>query len=435
MLHLAFIALRTALVARRPRPCPLVSPLRSIRAMAPAPAPAKSAKNPGPHHQPHHPPMLHKASLIQRQLQLVYPQAPKGFLHHTDPFTLLVAVVLSAQSLDAKVNQLTPHLFKVAPTPAKMAQLGAPRIQPLIRQIGLAPQKARNIASLSAAICERHGGRVPDTFEHLEALAGVGHKTASVVMMQAFNKPAFPVDTHIHRLACRWGCGDPKSVPNTERNLKLWFPDPSTWRELHTRIILFGREYCPARNHDMDACPICSFAATDEARAANDANPKKFVPPLKHDNPYSIRQVPSPSAVRSPSDPDFTPNGVPDHNSAVKSTPKRRKQQRKVQQHNGATTPRTRTRKAAEHTDQPDAQVQKRPARRRKTAEKPHQPNGDAAVEPGSTSRTRRRAETQTNVNSVQDALQMERPQAEETRGGRRTSSRLALKREQEGCA
>lgn len=139
---------------------------------------------------------------------------------------------------------------------------------------------------------------MPQTFEGLESLAGVGHKTASVVMMQAFKKPAFPVDTHIHRLACRWGCGDAKSVEKTEAMLKRWFPDPSTWGELHVRIILFGREFCPARKHDMDLCPICSFAATEESRRANDINVNKFVAAVKHSNPYSVRDAPPMSIVR-----------------------------------------------------------------------------------------------------------------------------------------
>lgn len=235
--------------------------------------------------------MLAKGKLIMQRLEEVYPEAPKGFLHHSDPFTLLIAVVLSAQSLDVKVNEITPELFRVGGTPAKMRDLGEEKIKQIIRQIGLAPQKAKNIAKLSAMICDEHDGMVPDTFEQLEKLPGVGHKTASVVMMQAFNKPAFPVDTHIHRLACRWGCGDAKSVAKTEERLKQWFPDPTTWADLHVRIILFGREHCPARNHDMDLCPICSFAATVEARTANKQNPTKFVAAKTHKNPYAIREV------------------------------------------------------------------------------------------------------------------------------------------------
>lgn len=238
--------------------------------------------------------MLKKGSLIMKRLEEVYPQAPEGFLDHSDPFTLLVAVVLSAQSLDIKVNEITPELFRVGGTPEDMRELGENNIREIIKQIGLAPQKAKNLAKLSADIVDKFQGKVPDNFDDLESLAGVGHKTASVIMMQAFQKPAFPVDTHIHRLACRWGCGDAKSVVKTEESLKKWFPDPETWGQLHTRIILFGREYCPARNHNMEDCPICSFAATDEAWNNNRLFPKKFTAPTSHKNRYSIRDLPPP---------------------------------------------------------------------------------------------------------------------------------------------
>lgn len=234
--------------------------------------------------------MVAKAARIDQALKSVYPVAPKGFLKHSSSYTLLISVLLSAQSLDTKVNEITPTLFKHASTPEEMVALGEDKIRQFIRQIGLAPQKAKNIYKLSQILAEQHESEVPQTFEQLEALPGVGHKTASVVMMQAFNKPAFPVDTHIHRLACRWGCGA-KSVAKTEKNLKLWFPDESSWGELHTRIILFGREYCPARKHDMDACPICCFAATDEARTLNRQSPNKFVGSEKHSDPFSIRDV------------------------------------------------------------------------------------------------------------------------------------------------
>lgn len=234
--------------------------------------------------------MLRKGELISKKLEEVYPEAPKGFLDHSDPFTLLVAVLLSAQSLDKKVNAVTPELFRQASTPSAMRDLGEKRIRELIREIGLSPQKAANLARLSAKLVDEYDSVVPDTFEALESLPGVGHKTASVVMMQAFGHPAFPVDTHIHRLACRWGCGDVRSVGRTEAALKKWFPDPLSWGELHTRIILFGREHCPARKHDMDACPVCSFAATDESRASNRDNPTKFVGAAKHENPFSIRE-------------------------------------------------------------------------------------------------------------------------------------------------
>lgn len=251
--------------------------------------------------------MLQKGKLIMEKLEEVYPEAPKGFLDHSDAFTLLVAVVLSAQSLDIKVNEITPELFRVGGTPEKMRDLGETKIREIIKQIGLAPQKAKNIAKLSTDIFEKFDGNVPDTFEDLESLAGVGHKTASVVMMQAFGKPAFPVDTHIHRLACRWGCGHAKSVVKTEESLKQWFPDPQTWGELHTRIILFGREYCPARNHDMDECPVCCFAATDEALKNNRLFPKKFTAPVSHKNRYSIRDITTLPPKVEEKDADYPP--------------------------------------------------------------------------------------------------------------------------------
>jgi endonuclease-3 len=194
-------------------------------------------------------------------------------LAHEDPFTLLVAVVLSAQCTDARVNQVTPGLFARASTPAAMAKLGAARIRPLIRSCGLAPGKARNIAALSRILLERHGGRVPEDFAALEALPGVGHKTASVVMSQAFGHPAFPVDTHIHRLAGRWGLSRARNVAETERDLERLFA-PERWGKLHLQIIHFGREYCPARGHDLAACPICSFAAS-KSRIAREARGRR----------------------------------------------------------------------------------------------------------------------------------------------------------------
>jgi endonuclease-3 len=209
-----------------------------------------------------------KARRIQAILDRLYPQADVP-LAHEDPFTLLVAVVLSAQCTDARVNQVTPLLFARAATPAAMAKLGAPRIRGLIRSCGLAPAKAKNIAALSRILVERHGGRVPDDFAALEALPGVGHKTASVVMSQAFGQPAFPVDTHIHRLAGRWGLSRARNVVETERDLKRLFA-PESWGKLHLQIIYFGREHCPARGHDLTACPICSFAAS-KARIAREA--------------------------------------------------------------------------------------------------------------------------------------------------------------------
>ena len=189
---------------------------------------------------------------------LAMPDIP---LEHEDPFTLLVAVMLSAQTTDKKVNEVTPALFALAGTPAEMAALPVERILSIIRTVGLAPTKAKNLHALSKLLVEEHAGEVPRTFEELEALPGVGHKTASVVMAQAFGIPAFPVDTHIHRLAERWGLSDGKSVEQTERDLKAAFPR-ETWIAMHLKIILFGREHCPALRHDMSTCPICSFAAS-----------------------------------------------------------------------------------------------------------------------------------------------------------------------------
>lgn len=205
-----------------------------------------------------------KADRIQAVLEEHYPAVPIPLDHH-DPYTLLVAVVLSAQTTDKKVNEVTPALFARAATPAAMAALEVEEIRQLIREIGLAPQKAKNLKELSRLLGERHGGVVPRSFEELEALPGVGHKTASVVMTQAFGLPAFPVDTHIHRLATRWGLASGKNVAETEEALKRAFPR-ETWGKLHLQIIYFGRECCPALYHDLDACPICSWAATREQK-------------------------------------------------------------------------------------------------------------------------------------------------------------------------
>ena len=201
-----------------------------------------------------------KARRIQAILGELYPETAIP-LDHEDPFTLLVAVVLSAQCTDAKVNQVTPGLFARASTPEAMARMPVAEIERRIASLGLAPTKARHLALLSRRIAEEHGGKVPDSFEELEALPGVGHKTASVVIAQAFGRPAFPVDTHIHRLAARWGLSSGRSVLQTERDLKKLFPRDA-WRDLHLRIILFGREHCPARGHDLASCPICSWAAS-----------------------------------------------------------------------------------------------------------------------------------------------------------------------------
>jgi endonuclease-3 len=200
-----------------------------------------------------------KVTRIRAVLDETYP-APPIPLGHRDPFTLLIAVVLSAQTTDARVNLVTPALFARADSPQKMAELTVEEIHALIRTCGLAPGKAKNIHALSKILVEKYGGRVPRTFEELESLPGVGHKTASVVMAQAFGQPAFPVDTHIHRLAQRWGLSDGSSVEQTERDLKVLFPR-NIWSNAHLQIILFGREHCPALRHDVSRCPICSWAA------------------------------------------------------------------------------------------------------------------------------------------------------------------------------
>jgi endonuclease-3 len=199
-----------------------------------------------------------KAARIALELDVLYPEPPIP-LTHASPFTLLVAVVLSAQTTDARVNMVTPALFARAGDAAAMSMLSVEEILGFIRSCGLAPAKAKNLAALSGLLIERHAGEVPRSFEELEALPGVGHKTASVVMAQAFGVPAFPVDTHIHRLAERWGLSDGSSVERTERDLKRLFPEPA-WNKLHLQIIYFGREHCPALRHEVAGCPICSWA-------------------------------------------------------------------------------------------------------------------------------------------------------------------------------
>ena len=190
-------------------------------------------------------------------------------LAHRDPFTLLVAVVLSAQTTDKLVNEVTPALFARAATPQAMAALSVEEIRTLIRRIGLTDTKAKNLKRLSEILVETHGGEVPRVMSQLEELPGVGHKTASVVVSQAFGMPAFPVDTHIHRLAARWGLSSGKNVEQTERDLKRLFPEES-WNKLHLQIIYFGRAQCPARAHDPDACPICSWAMSGAKRKAEE---------------------------------------------------------------------------------------------------------------------------------------------------------------------
>ena len=201
-----------------------------------------------------------KAERIAVMLEEYYPETLVP-LDHENAFQLLVAVLMSAQTTDLKVNEVTPALFKKGPTASEMAKLPVEVILEDIRQVGLAPTKAKNIKRMSEMLIEHHDGEVPASFEALEALPGVGHKTASVVMAQSFGVPAFPVDTHIHRLAARWGLSNGKNVDKTEKDLKAIFPK-ELWNKLHLQIIFFGREYCPARNHDLTKCPICSWAAT-----------------------------------------------------------------------------------------------------------------------------------------------------------------------------
>lgn len=213
-----------------------------------------------------------KAERIGEILDDLYPDPPIP-LDHTDPYTLLVAVALSAQTTDKKVNQVTPGLFAVASTPEEMATLSPEQILGHIKELGLAPTKARNLSTMAHQIVDAGGELIP-TFEFLESLAGVGHKTASVVMAQAFDVPAFPVDTHIHRLAARWGLSNDTTVERTERDLKAVFPR-ETWNDRHLQIIYFGREHCPALRHDLTACPICAWAATKKRIAAETLTRKK----------------------------------------------------------------------------------------------------------------------------------------------------------------
>jgi len=196
-----------------------------------------------------------RAGYIDRRLAELYPETPIP-LDHRDAYTLLVSVVLSAQCTDKRVNLVTPGLWAVADNPADMARVPVAKIQEIIRPCGLSPQKARAIRELSRLIMEKHAGGVPRTFAELEALPGVGHKTASVVMSQAWGVPAFPVDTHIHRLAQRWKLTDGRNVEQTERDLKKLFPE-SHWNRLHLRIIYYGREHCTARGCDGTVCEIC----------------------------------------------------------------------------------------------------------------------------------------------------------------------------------
>ena len=219
-----------------------------------------------------------KAERIHSILVELFPTPPIP-LNHRNHFELLVAVLLSAQCTDKRVNTVTPTLFALVNSAQKMAGVPVLEIQAIIRPCGLSPAKAKNISALSHLLNERHEGIVPEDLDALEELPGVGHKTASVVMAQAFGVPSFPVDTHIHRLAGRWGLSEARNVVQTERDLKSLFPE-SGWNKLHLQIIYFGREHCPARGHDLSQCPICAWAATkkrirEEARAKAPAKRRK----------------------------------------------------------------------------------------------------------------------------------------------------------------
>ena len=203
---------------------------------------------------------VEKAERIRKTLDRYHPEIPVP-LDHEDPFQLLVAVLLSAQCTDERVNKVTPGLFAIGPDAHAMAKLPTRSILAKIKSCGLAPTKAKNVRALARTLVDAYDGRVPESFEALEALPGVGHKTASVVMNHGFGHPAFAVDTHIHRLAARWGLSAAKNVEQTERDLKKLWP-PELWGRLHLQIIYFGREHCPARGHDLTQCPICSWAAT-----------------------------------------------------------------------------------------------------------------------------------------------------------------------------
>jgi len=192
---------------------------------------------------------------IANILEQLYPETPIP-LNHKDTYTLLIAVLLSAQCTDERVNKITPILFAKADNPFEMVKLSVEEIKTIIRPCGLSPRKSKAIHELSKIIIEKHKGIVPNSFEYLEELPGVGHKTASVVMAQAFGIPAFPVDTHIHRLAYRWKLTNGKNVDQTEKDLKRLYPK-ELWNKLHLQIIFFGREYCPARSHKPETCPIC----------------------------------------------------------------------------------------------------------------------------------------------------------------------------------
>lgn len=205
-----------------------------------------------------------KVKDILKRLDKYVPETPVP-LQHTDAYTLLISVLLSAQCTDERVNKTTPHLFKVADNPFDMVKLSVEEIREIIKPCGLSPMKSKGIHGLSKILIEKHNGEVPSTFEELEELPAVGHKTASVVMTQWFGKPAFPVDTHIHRLAYRWGLSSGKNVAQTEKDLKRLIPEKK-WNKVHLQFIYFGRTYCPARNHHWKDCPICAKYLRKELR-------------------------------------------------------------------------------------------------------------------------------------------------------------------------
>ena len=197
-----------------------------------------------------------KVKGIHKILDKIYPD-PAVPLNHKNPYTLLIAVLLSARCTDKKVNEVTPGLFNLADNPYDMAKQNVSQVRKIVKPCGLSPQKSKAIVGLSKILVDKYEGVVPSNFEELEELPGVGHKTASVVMSQAFGVPAFPVDTHIHRLAWRWALSNRKNVEKTEKDLKRLFPEES-WNKLHLQMIYFGREYCPAISHEKNICPICS---------------------------------------------------------------------------------------------------------------------------------------------------------------------------------
>lgn len=205
-----------------------------------------------------------KAIRILQILEELYPETPIPLVH-SDPFTLLVAVVLSAQTTDKKVNEVTPRLFAQASDPYRLGAMSVDEIREIIREIGLAPQKAKSLKGLGEQLVQVYDGEVPSDFAKLITLPGVGRKTANVVLAQAFGQPTFPVDTHIHRLAARWGLSRAKGPDGTEEDLKATFPK-ETWSKLHLQMIYFGREYCPALHHDLDQCPICSWASSQKRK-------------------------------------------------------------------------------------------------------------------------------------------------------------------------